>query len=489
MTGEERRLELTAWAAGGAAQRPASRPGMGLTTSERKIVLLTVDIFLVNLTLLFAVSRWTAFVLTRESALAYGKWFLTLCAVWIFFAVAFDIYDPLRAASTSYSVMNTGIAALFVAGFYWAIPWFTPPLERRVLVVGFVVLMVVSVGVWRALYAKLFYQPSFRRRVLLVGNGAFARRLSEDLDAAADAERANPFRGTGYRVVGGVRELLGEQPRGLDPALSLVRLVRTLGVQEVLVSDPLTLTLDEQEALLDCKELGIPIGALASTYERLTGRLPVEYAQRDLDLIVNDDDNPMYRLYVLCKRLGDVLVALVGLLALGLATPLVALGNALGSPGPLLYRQHRVGQGGRPFVVLKFRTMEPRAEELSGAVWAREDDPRVTPLGRILRKTRIDELPQFVNVLKGEMSVIGPRPERPQFVGEISRALPIYRARHAVKPGITGWAQVRYRYGSSVEDARVKLEHDLYYVKHAGFWLDILILLQTVPVMIRCQGH
>jgi lipopolysaccharide/colanic/teichoic acid biosynthesis glycosyltransferase len=139
-------------------------------------------------------------------------------------------------------------------------------------------------------------------------------------------------------------------------------------------------------------------------------------------------------------------------------------------------------------VLIKFRTMIPDAEKDTGIVWSSEHDPRITPVGRILRKTRLDELPQFINVLRGEMSLIGPRPERPHFVGQLDRELPLYRARHAVKPGITGWAQVQYRYANSVEDSRIKLEYDLYYVKHAGLYLDLLIALQTIRVILQLKG-
>jgi len=184
----------------------------------------------------------------------------------------------------------------------------------------------------------------------------------------------------------------------------------------------------------------------------------------------------------------DLLAALIGLIATGLILPWVALGNALSSPGPIFYKQRRVGQGGREFEMYKFRSMRLDAERETGAVWACEDDNRVTPVGRWLRRTRLDELPQFINVLRGEMSLIGPRPERPEFVAELAHTIPFYRARHAVKPGITGWAQIRYHYGNSPQDARVKLEYDLYYVKHASLFLDLMIVLQTIPVMVSGGG-
>jgi lipopolysaccharide/colanic/teichoic acid biosynthesis glycosyltransferase len=195
-------------------------------------------------------------------------------------------------------------------------------------------------------------------------------------------------------------------------------------------------------------------------------------------------------LYVAAKYCLDMALALVGLLFLGVVVlPLVAIANALTSPGPIFYRQERLGKGGRPFTLIKLRSMVRDAERCSGVVWCGKDDPRITPVGRFLRKTRLDELPQLLNVLRGEMSIVGPRPERPHFVGQLAHTFPLYRARHAVKPGITGWAQVHYEYGDSVEDARIKLEYDLYYVKHASLYLDLLTLLHTVRIVLGAKGQ
>jgi len=217
--------------------------------------------------------------------------------------------------------------------------------------------------------------------------------------------------------------------------------------------------------------------------------VPVEHTGRNLHAVLPiDEGNAAERLFWPCKRVMDLLVGACFLVILGLLTPLVALGNRLDSPGPLFYRQTRVGRGGRLFQVIKFRSMRPDAEGDTGAVWAVADDPRITGVGRWLRKSRLDELPQVINVLRGEMSMVGPRPERPEFVDDLARQIPFYRARHAVKPGITGWAQVRFGYGNTVDDARTKLEYDLYYVRHASFYLDSLIALKTVGVIFKLQG-
>ena len=235
--------------------------------------------------------------------------------------------------------------------------------------------------------------------------------------------------------------------------------------------------------------MGWRVSSLAEIYERLSARLPVEYAVRDVQLLLGRGEGSADRLYLASKRAMDVLLAAAGLLPLALIMPWVALGNALFSPGPLFYRQQRVGKGGKTFAVIKFRSMVVEAEQGTGAVWSCRGDNRITPVGQVLRKSRLDELPQILNVLKGQMSMVGPRPERPHFVGQLAHQLPLYRLRNAVQPGITGWAQIRYRYCDSLEDSRIKLEYDLYYVKHASLYLDLMILLQTVTTVIQMKGR
>ncbi len=471
---------------------------VGLTLAERRFLLGAIDLLLVNATLITALYIWDEFPLSAAAVAANFKWFITLSAVWLIIGVALDIYNPIRAASVTQNLLYVGLAVLLAGLLYLAIPWLTPPLGRRLQAFGFLLLALVSLTTWRVLYARLFFQPAFRHRVLVVPGETANQILLNELQAAAREERANPFRGTGYEVVGLVEN--GDTQAGqtrLDipilTAANLVHEARRLAVDEIIVADNQTLPLNLREALLDCWELGLQVAPLSAAYERLTARVAVEFAVQDLCLVAgtagSTADSPGQRLYRAAKRLVDILLSLAGLVFVAVLCPLVALGNALTSPGPLFYRQHRVGQGGRPFVLIKFRTMSPNAEKEAGAVWAEADDPRVSPLGRWLRRMRLDELPQFINVLRGEMSVVGPRPERPQFVGELIHHLPLYRARHAIRPGITGWAQVRYRYSNSVEEARIKLEYDLYYLKYAGFFLDLLIFLQTVPVMLRFKGY
>lgn len=206
-------------------------------------------------------------------------------------------------------------------------------------------------------------------------------------------------------------------------------------------------------------------------------------------MVAGTEDSAFLRFYSAAKRLIDIFSGMVGFLIMLLLIPPILLLNALTSPGPLFYRQQRVGQGGKPFRITKFRSMKPDAEKENGAVWAEKDDDRITLTGKWLRRLHLDEIPQVINVIKGEMSLVGPRPERSDFVGLLACEIPYYRARHCVRPGITGWAQIHQNYGGSIDDARVKLEYDLYYIKKVSLWLDLVIMLRTVTRVIGLHGR
>jgi exopolysaccharide biosynthesis polyprenyl glycosylphosphotransferase len=238
-----------------------------------------------------------------------------------------------------------------------------------------------------------------------------------------------------------------------------------------------------------CYEQEIAIVPMPILYEQLTGRVPIEHVgEQHWTVVLPLEGRSVFNVYPAIKRLIDIVLALAGLAIFALMLPLVGLAIILDSPGPIFYRQQRVGRGGRQFEIVKLRSMIPNAERHSGPQWAQQDDPRVTRVGRILRKTRLDEAPQLLNVLRGEMSLIGPRPERDVFVEQLTQQIPFYRTRLAVKPGLTGWAQVRYRYGNSTEDALVKLQYDLYYIRHQSLALDLLILLRTLGKILAFQG-
>ncbi len=487
------------------AGRPARRwlprlalPSLALRTSERQLLLLTVDLVVLIGALVLAIAYGANWLDAPGSFLALWRWWATLAVVWWLMANLLECYDLARAASAPHSILSAAVAAALTVALYQWIPVITPPLASRKLVLIFGLLAVGGLALWRGVYAVLFVQPNFYRRVLVLGAGTAGQALVAALAQMSPVHSANPLRGTGYQIAGFVDDDAAKHAASrvagvpvLGAAPDLLRLARELAVDEVVLAITHRHTMSQAafDALLACREAGFHVTTMPALYEQLLGRVPVDHVGRNLNAVLPiDEANAIDRLYWLTKRLADMALSIVGLAVAALLIPLVALANGLFCRGPLFYRQTRVGRGGRIFTVVKFRTMRPDAEQDTGAVWARAGDARVTPVGRWLRKTRLDELPQFLNILRGEMSLIGPRPERPELMDDLVRQIPFYRARLAAKPGLTGWAQVRFRYGNSVEDARTKLEYDLYYVRHAGFYLDALIVLKTVGVVLKLQG-
>jgi len=268
----------------------------------------------------------------------------------------------------------------------------------------------------------------------------------------------------------------------------LVSLVKAKNISEVIfaITDDIHSTL--LQALMDCQEQGVQITLMPLLYEEITGKVPVEHLGGQWPVALPMDHASTGSFFPILKRAIDVIVSGTGIVILGFIFPFVALAIYIDSPGPIFYAQERVGKGGRIFRLIKFRSMIPNAEE-DVALWAGERDARVTRVGRFLRAPHIDELPQFINIFRGEMSIVGPRPERPQFVAELEKEIPFYRLRHSVKPGMAGWALVKCGYGSSVEDALIKLEYDLYYINHQSIYLDFLILLKTIGDMLTLGGR
>jgi exopolysaccharide biosynthesis polyprenyl glycosylphosphotransferase len=260
------------------------------------------------------------------------------------------------------------------------------------------------------------------------------------------------------------------------------------GASDIILSVQHGLHSELLNSLLSCYEKGITVKPIHLVYEELMARVPVKHLRRDWFPIPpwNTAVAPIF--YHISKRLLDIFVALMGLAVLLPLLPLIALAIFIESPGPIFYTQERLGKGGSSFYLIKFRSMIPNAEQAGKAIWAKKGDSRITRIGYFLRLTRLDELPQVFNILKGDMSVVGPRPERPQFVEQLEKEIPFYRTRLSIKPGLTGWAQINYRYGSTVEDAITKLEYDLYYIKRQSLLLDMLIIFRTVSVVFLFKG-
>jgi sugar transferase (PEP-CTERM system associated) len=322
--------------------------------------------------------------------------------------------------------------------------------------------------------------PGFAHRVLIIGVGPLAQTI----------EKAMTERPSHNRLIGFVRPaadiLTVAEDRVVGDIENIAEVIDREKASRLVVAVTERRGVLPVRELLRCKLAGVEITDALCFYEEMTGKLLIENIQPSWFLYSHGFRiTPFLRFY---KRIFDLLLSSVGIVLALPAWPLVALLVKFDSPGPILFRQVRVGERDRLFKVYKFRTMRQDAEKETGAVWAQKDDPRVTPVGRFLRKTRLDELPQLFNVFKGDMSFVGPRPERPEFVTQLNEKIPYYSKRHSMKPGVTGWAQVCYPYGASEEDALEKLRFDLYFIKNYSLLLDFLIILETVKVVLFSRG-
>lgn len=467
-------------------------PSLALRVSERKLLLLLIDLALLNLVLLL-VTAWI-FPLPLSAALQDVKWYITMGVVWLTVAHLFDVYNLIYAADPWGIArrMITGVAVAML--IYVFIPFVTPSLEARRYFFALLVLAVSSMTLWRIFYAVVFVQPQFVQRAVVVGAGVAGHELAVALGCGASSGRRRS--GVGYEILAYVDDLQSKwgSKVGHAPVVGgyemLCPLVHQWEVDEVILAITHRHSIQPalMAALIACSEQGVRVTTMAALYERLFSRLPVTHLGDDVTQVLNMQETTTDRFYPLLRRIVDLLLCIPILLVLALVIPVIALANRFCVPGPLFYRQTRIGQGGRAFSIVKFRTMVPNAEAVTGAIWAADNDPRVTPVGRWLRKTRLDEIPQVLNILAGQMSFIGPRPERPEFVEDLATRLPFYRARHGIRPGLTGWAQVQYGYGNNVDDARMKLEYDLYYLKHMNYLLDLQILVRTVAIVSQLRG-
>lgn len=397
-------------------------------------------------------------------------------------AMAVGVYSQESLQSLRFAVARLIVAVslgvIFMAIMAFALPgmtlWRSNSLYAMVLSFGYLALS-------RLILGSLIGGESFKRRLLVLGAGKRAQRI-KDLEAR---------RGSGFVVVGFIA--MDESKRIIPEAINrsaiynLADFVVKLGASEVV------LALEERrnalplQDLLRIKTTGVHVNDISSFLERETGRVDLDSVNPSW-LIFSDGFSSGRRLSGIAKRLFDIVVSAI-LLALTLPVILLfALFVKLESKGPAFYRQKRVGRYGENFDLIKLRSMRADAEADGKAIWAAKNDDRVTRIGKFIRKVRIDELPQTWCVLKGDMSFVGPRPERPEFVADLETQLPYFAERHMVKPGITGWAQVNFPYGASIDDSRQKLEYDLYYAKNYTPFLDLLILLQTIRVVIWPEG-
>jgi sugar transferase (PEP-CTERM system associated) len=341
--------------------------------------------------------------------------------------------------------------------------------------VGLVILTLALTG-WRAAYAWLAQQPYLRERVYVLGTGERAQRLVQGLRSRADL---------GVEVAGWTGNVEGALTLEAVTA-HLMELVRQKDIHRVIVAMPDRRGTIPVQELLQLRLNGAKIEEATSWLEKMSGRIEVENLYPSWLIFADGFRFSTGRM--LLRRIFSLFASALLLLVVLPLIPFVILAIKLDSKGPVLYRQKRVGRGGVTFYCFKFRTMRQDAEVDTGPTWAGDDDPRITRVGKFLRSSRLDEIPQLWCVLKGDMAFVGPRPERPEFVSWLTEGIPYYPVRHVVRPGITGWAQVKYKYGNTMEDSKQKLQYDLYYIKNGSLGLDLMIMFHTVKTVLLGRG-
>jgi len=407
----------------------------------------------------------------------FGK-ILGVTVVALFCLHYFDLYDLQEVASRGdiwfRLFVVVGILSFLLAGFGILFPQFM--LANHTFVLGLSILA-LGLVLWRAAYNWLIRRPYLRERVHVVGEGERAKWLVKFIRAkpelGMDVMGWSGAIGNGSMNREALRDKLAEIAEKHDLDRVIIALEDRRGTMPV-------------RELLDLRLSGVKVEDATGIVEKISGKIEVDSLHPSW--LIFSEGFRLNPTFMFLRRFFSLLVSLVLLLAVLPLLPLIALAIKLTSPGPVLYAQKRVGGNGRVFTCYKFRTMRVDAETAQGPSWAGDNDPRVTGVGRWLRRVRIDEIPQLWNVLRGEMGFVGPRPERPEFVEWLSREIPYYPLRHVIRPGITGWAQIRYQYGASLEESKEKLKFDLYYIKHMSLSFDLMIVLESVKIVLLGRG-
>jgi exopolysaccharide biosynthesis polyprenyl glycosylphosphotransferase len=339
---------------------------------------------------------------------------------------------------------------------------------------------------WRSLYIRFYTSSGQSRRVLVVGAGKAGHTLAEIFLA----QNPPPFALIGY--IDDDPQKLGQSVFKIpviSQSFELLEIIDNYKISDIIIAISGTIQGTTFQTILDAQEQGVEVSRMTTLYEEMSGRVPIHHLESDWVIRSFVDEARVSGMYMLVKRLVDILGGLIGLTIFTIIFPFTALATLVDSGLPIFYSQMRSGRGGRIFKIYKFRTMRQDAEADGQARLAEKNDPRVTIVGNFLRRTRLDEFPQFWNVLSGEASLVGPRAERPELVDAFQEQIPFYRARLLVKPGVTGWAQINYGYVSTVGDTAVKLEYDLYYIKHRTLGMDLNIILRTIGTMFSGKGR
>jgi exopolysaccharide biosynthesis polyprenyl glycosylphosphotransferase len=465
-----------------------------LEFSERKLLLSIGDIALIASGTISSLWYWTRLAdkeFNWDLVSYHSLWIVTMGIGWLIWMFINDLYDLRIAVRLRRTLQRILLGCASVSAIYLAYYFVTAPVSLneelfslRLAPALAIATTTMLLSAWRSIYAIFLGVGHAKHQVLIVGAGVTGGIL------------ANVFRQHHhYKAVGFIDDnpqLHGKNPDGvtvLGDRHSLMSEIHSRNVDEIVLAISNPIDNDLLQLLTNCHEQGVGVTTMPVLYEKLTGKVAVEHIGSQWYSALPLKKNPFDTFNRIGKRLLDLVCGTIIGVILFVVFPFVALAIKLNSPGPIFYKQERIGQYGAKFTVYKFRSMVQNAERNGKAQWAVKGDARITKVGYFIRKTRLDELPQVLNVLRGEMSMVGPRPERYQFIKELQKEIPFYRTRLAAKPGLTGWAQINYGYGSTVEDALIKLQYDLYYLKHWSPWLDLKILLRTFSVVLKMQGQ
>jgi len=453
--------------------------------SERKVLLRVFDIvsILLSLYIIGSLFDFDYFRITKEN----WSWTLVLVLYVSVFGTIFELYDLQKSSKLEIVISSIVLTSSVTVLFYLLTPFFTPILpENRLQIIYFYLAFVVSLIIWRWAYITFISSPRFYKKVLIVGEISNIEHIANSL---IESDPNYKIAGFINCEEGNVESIKFKGITEYKPS-EFNQVIKEQKISEIVVAsyNSEAITSEIYTDLITLLEKGFTIREYTQVYEELTSRVPVQYVGKDFYKYFPFSRSNQNKFYLLYGRIIDILFSLIGLIVFVLMLPLILLGNLIGNRGFLFYSQERVGKNGVVFRIIKLRTMVKDAEK-DGIKWAEKNDVRTTKFGKFLRKTRIDEFPQFINVLKGEMSLIGPRPERPFFVQELSQIIPFYETRHIIKPGLTGWAQVKANYGSSVDDSLKKLQYDLYYIKRRSFFLDVNIIIKTLSTIIFFRGQ
>ncbi|MCD9575289.1 exopolysaccharide biosynthesis polyprenyl glycosylphosphotransferase [Flavobacterium soyae] len=458
---------------------------MHFEISERKVLLFAFDAIFVLSALYFLSFFFNYHYFALEIQIIYRP--IILVGYLYIFGTIFEMYN-LQVASNQFQILKSVVLSVSITVLvYLLTPILSPGLpKQRLIILIFYLTMLLVVLLWRFFYALFLASYRFSQNVVLICDQDQVEELVLGL------ENVDPH----YKIIGFVNsDSLSttnsdfHYVKEIDKS-ELEDFVIKNSVSEIVIASQKTdgITADLYQQLLHLLESGNIIREYTQVYESKTQRIPVHYIARDFYRFFPFSRSNNNKLYLFLIRFIELLFSFTGLIICTVFIPFIFIANLIGNKGSLFYTQDRVGRNGNVFKIYKFRTMI-EASETNGAVFAVFNDKRITPFGKFMRKSRIDELPQFYNILKGDMAVIGPRPERPFFVEEIARVMPFYETRHVIKPGLTGWAQVNYSYGESIDESLIKLQYDLYYIKHRSVFLDLSITFKTITTVLFYRGQ